>query len=389
MLKKLLKLINAPNGFFLVTTSTIVNSSIGGAFFLYIAIILTVDDYGKVNYLLSYAALAFALSGLGMDTIIMTYLPKRSIHVLYQSNSVVLIASILSSILVGFVVNNLIVGFLVLATACYFMSTVQLMSQKRYKENAILSIAGKALQVILSIVLYSFYGINGFILGYALAYSIFGYRFIVSLKNFSFKFDELKNLSRISLKIYIATLTSILNFATTLVPYLDKVIVGIFFGYYTLGSYQLSYQVFLFLSIMPSNIFRVLLTHEAEGSVIGNRLKLSIVAFACIISFSTIILTPYALPIAYPKYPQSVLPIQIMSLGIIPLSLVYIIQAKILAEKRKTNHFLYAGLIMTLSEILLLFVLGSLFTLVGIAMSLVIALTIQFLYLAAATRGKI
>jgi O-antigen/teichoic acid export membrane protein len=389
MFNRLLKLAKTDPGFILVTSSTLISSSLGAAFFLYVAMIVSVEDYGKINYLLSSAALAFAISGLGMDTTIMTYVPKRSVSLLYEANALVFIASIVSATLAGLVADNFIVSIVILATACYYMSTVQMMTQKRYKEGAVLSIGGKALQIPLSIVLYFLFGINGFLLGYAIAYFVFGYRFILSLRNFRFNFSELKKLFRFSLKMYITTLTSVLNPATTLISYLDKIIVGVFFGFYVLGSYQLSYQVFLFLSIMPSNIFRFLLPQEAEGRVVKKTVKLSGLAFACIISLVIIIATPYVIPLVYPKYLQSILPIQIISLAMIPLTLVFMLQTKILAEERNTNHMLYAGLITTVSEILLLLFLGSWLGLVGLAMSLVIALTIQFLYLYAVRRGKI
>jgi O-antigen/teichoic acid export membrane protein len=386
---RLLKLLKTEPGFILITSSTLISSSLGAAFFLYVATIVSVEDYGKINYLLSSAALAFAVSALGMDTTIMTYVPKRSVSVLYQANSLVFITSLVSALIAGVLANNFVVSILVLGSACYYMSTVQMMTQKRYKESATLSIGGKALQIPLSILLYFLLGINGFILGYAIAYFVFGYRFIFSLKNFQLNLDELKRLSRFSGKMYITSLTSVINPATTLISYLDKIIVGIFFGFYVLGSYQLSFQVFLFLSIMPSNIFRFLLPHEAEGHVVKKSIKLSGLAFACIISLIIIIMTPYVIPIVYPKYLQAILPIQIISLAIIPLTLVFMLQTKILSEETKTNHMLYAGLITTVSEISLLLILGGVFGLVGLAAALVTALTIQFLYLFLIRRGKI
>ena len=275
-----------------------------------------------------------------------------------------------------------------LADACFYMTTIQVVTKKRYKESAILSIGAKGLQIALSLTFYFLFGINGILLGYAIAYFVFGYRFIFSLRNFRLNFAEVKNLSRFSAKMYITSLTSFLNPATTILPYLDKIIVGAFFGFYMLGSYQLSYQVFLFLSILPSNIFRFLLPQEAEGKIIRKSIKLAGLGFACIISTVIIIITPHAIPVFYSEYVQAVFPIQIISLAIIPLTLVFLLQTRILAEEKKTDHMLYAGLITTVTEILLLFLLGSTIGLIGLAMSIVITLTIQFLYLLVINRGR-
>jgi O-antigen/teichoic acid export membrane protein len=389
MLDRLLKMLSTEHGFILITFSTLISSSLGAAFFLYVATIVSVEDYGKINYLLSSAAIAFAVSALGMDTTIMSYVPRRSISVLYQANSLVFLAALLSSLVAGILSNNIIVSMLVLADACYYMSTVQVITKKRYKESAILSIGAKALQIPLSLALYFAFGINGFILGYAIAFLVFGYRFIFSLKYFRFNFGELKKLSRFSAKMYFTSLTSVLNPATTLISYLDKIIVGIFFGFYMLGSYQLSYQVFLFLSLLPSNIFRFLLPREAEGNAIKKSVKLAGLSFACIISLTIIVLTPYALPLFYPQYIHAIFPIQIISLAIIPLTLVFILQTKILAQERNTTHMMYAGVITTISEVILLLLLGGMLGLVGLAFSIVIALTIQFLYLLVSSRFKV
>lgn len=388
MLKRIVNLLKVEQGFVLITSSSLISSSLGAVFFLYVAAIVSVESYGKINYLLSFSSVAFALSVLGMDTTIMTLVPKRSLSVLYQANSIVFIASLISALIAGFLANNFVVSILVLAGACYYMSTIQVITKKHYKESAFLSIGGKVLQIVLSLAFYFFFGINGFILGYAIAYFVFGYRFIFSLRHFKLNFAEVKKLYRFSAKMYVTSLTSIQNPATTLISYLDKIIVGAFFGFYMLGSYQLSYQVFLFLSILPSNIFRFLLPQEAEGKIVRRSIKLAGLGFACIISIAIIIITPYAIPILYPAYLQAVPAIQITSMAIIPLTLVFLLQTKILAEEKKTNHMLYAGLITTVTEISLLFLLGSTIGLIGLAMSIVIALSVQFLYLLAISRGR-
>ena len=77
MLKRLIKLLKVEQGFVLITSSSLISSTMGAVFLLYVATIVSVESYGKINYLLSFSSVAFALSLLGMDTTIMTLVPKR------------------------------------------------------------------------------------------------------------------------------------------------------------------------------------------------------------------------------------------------------------------------------------------------------------------------
>ena len=188
--------------------------------------------------------------------------------------------------------------------------------------------------------------------------------------------------------MYGANLTSLAPAPTALMVSLDKILIGIFFGYYMLGSYQLSYQVFMFLSMVPVNLFRFLLPYEA-GGIIKKKIKVVALLFASILSVIVIFTATYGIYLFYPKYTQSIQPIQILSLSIIPLTLSNILGTKIVAEEKKTHHMFYAGLITILSEVALLLLLGTFLGLNGLATSLVMALCIQFFYLLCVNRGRI
>jgi O-antigen/teichoic acid export membrane protein len=386
--QKLIRSLKVETGFVYVTASTIISSSLGAAFFLYFATLVTVDRYGQINYLISSGAVAFAISALGMDATIMTFVPKRSIQVLYEANFIVLISGISAAVLLGTLLNNYLIGLLVLATTCYYMSSVELLTTKRYKENSILSVGGKVTQVTLSLLLYFAMGVNGFILGYIISYFLFGYRFIFSLKDVKFRLDHIRDLWRFSAKMYGSNLSNLAPNPTALMVGLDKILIGAIFGYYVLGSYQLSYQVFMFLAMVPVNLFRFLLPYEA-GGVTKRTVKFVALVIACVLVVIVIFGSPYAIHLFFPKYTQSIQPIQIISLSIVPLTLVNIVGTKIVAEEKRAHHMFYAGLITIASETLLLWILGTYLGLVGLAVSLVMALTIEFFYLFFMNRGRV
>ena len=133
--EKLMRLLNIETGFIYVIASSIINSSLGAGFFLYFATLVSVDGYGQINYLISSGAIAFAITALGMDATIMTFVPKKSINVLYQANFLVFLMAVSAAIFVGILLNNFLISLLNLATASYYMSGVELLTKKKVQRE--------------------------------------------------------------------------------------------------------------------------------------------------------------------------------------------------------------------------------------------------------------
>lgn len=382
MLSRLFREISKDSGFAFVAGANAIAAASGGIFWLSMASLVSVGSYGQVNYLVSIATISFGLGVLGMDTTIMTFLNRKSILLLYQANSLVLIASIVIAGTVAIVTNNYIIGLLSPSLAFYYMSTVELISKKKYKEYAAITIGGKVIQIFLSVFLFIHFGINGFLLGYIISDFVFGYRFAKSLTHFNFRLDELKSVWRFSAKVFGS------NTINTLMQNLDKALIASFFGYQVLGNYQLSFQIFLFISIIPSTLFRYLLPHESAG-IIKTRIKALGIIASVLLSLIIIVLAPVAIPIFYPKYIEAIGLIQIVGLCVIPLTLVNLMNTKILSENKKTSQIFFAGALSLISEIILLIILGTYSRLTGLGVALLLATTAQFAYLFIANGKRI
>lgn len=382
LLKKISNAFIREGGFVYFAASSLINSVAGGLFYLYFASIVSVEIYGQANYFISSASIGFAVSALGMDTAIMTFLPKRTSEFLHQANFLVFVASSIATLALAILTHNLVISILTLGIAFYYMSQIQLIARKKYKENMTVTVGGKILQIFLSISLYFILGIDGFILGYAIAYLAFSYRFIHSLTKFNFKFNELKSTWRTIAQMYGA------NTANTLLSYLDKIIVGFIFGYYILGSYQLSFQVYTLLSVIPSTLFRYLLPHES-GGIVKRKIKIIGIVMSGGVSLSIFIVAPYAIQEFYPHYSHATAAIQIISLALVPLTLVNLLGAKIWAEEKRTKHVFFVGIVTILTEISLLIILGNLFGINGLATAVVITSCVQFFYLLKINKGQL
>jgi O-antigen/teichoic acid export membrane protein len=270
-------------------------------------------------------------------------------------------------------------GILSAAMVFFMMSIAELLGRKKYGEFALLSIGQRFVQISLSLFLYFQLGIMGIVLGYFLGNLIFSFRYFRILPNFSFEFDGIKEKRNFTLHNYGFNL--IRNFT----GYLDKIIIGPLFGYFVLGIYQLGFQFFLFLSIIPLSLYYYLLPEESSGK---DKSKIKIVGFglavvAAIFAFFTL---PFFIETLFPTFASSVWVVRIMSLAVIPSTIVAIISASLLGRGRSKYVFV-AGLIYLASVIVGVLVLGEAMGAMGLAVTLVVAQSIQAGFLL--TKGKV
>ena len=94
---------------------------------------------------------------------------------------------------------------------------------------------------------------------------------------------------------------------------------------------------------------------------------------AAVIAFFTL---PYFIEILFPSFVSSILVVRIMSLAIIPSTIVAIISASLLG-RGKSKTVLIAGLIYLISLIIGVIALGGALGALGLALTLVVAQSIQ------------
>jgi O-antigen/teichoic acid export membrane protein len=354
-------------GLVYTTLGTTGSSFLGGLFWLVLASFLDVESYGLVNYFIALGSVFSALALLGLDSTVITFLAKGEKKIVFQANSLVLISGLGASLVLS--VFQWASGILSAAMVFFMMSIAELLGRKKYGEFALLSIGQRFVQISLSLFLYFQLGIMGIVLGYFLGNLIFSFRYFRILPNFSLKFDGIKEKRNFTLHNYGFNL--IRNFTN----YLDKIIIGPLFGYFVLGIYQLGFQFYLFLSIIPLSLYYYLLPEESSGK---DKSKIKIVGFglavvAAVFAFFTL---PYFIETLFPTFASSVWVVRIMSLAVIPSTIVAIVNASLLGRGRSKYVFV-AGLIYLASVIVGVLVLGGAMGAMGLAVTLVVAQSIQ------------
>ncbi|HZC49078.1 MAG TPA: hypothetical protein VE244_08475 [Nitrososphaeraceae archaeon] len=366
-----MRFLSSHKGLIYITLGNLLGAAATGAFWLLLALIQNADEYGKTNYEISIASLAASAALLGLNTTVTTYVAKGSSKINVQANQLILISSGIAAIIVAFF--NWILGFFVIGMAFWMMSTYELLGRKMYKQYAFVNIGARASQLFVSILLYYFIGVTGIAIGFIISFLIFSQRYFISTKEFSRDFSEVKSKIKFSLNIYS------FNMSNAFLLYFDKLIIAPLFGYTILGYYQLGFQFLLFLGMIPISFYQYLIPEESSGL---KKTRVRFLGLLVSIGLTAILFlsSPWILQYLFPHYMASLNSMRIMSIGIIPMMIVWTLNSKFL-NLGDTKYVLFGSAIYLTLQIGLIFYLGSTMNVIGLALAVVLALIAQASFL--------
>ena len=367
----MLRFLKSNKGLVYIIIGNIVGAILTGGFWLLLASLQSVEEYGKTSYMISMASLASSFALLGLNTAITTFIPKGHEKIHVAANQVVLISSIIAALIVS--QRDWLLGFFVVGMSFWMMSIYEFLGRKSYKQYAIANIGARGCQLLLSIVLYYIIGIPGIIIGFTISFFLFSQRYILSMKYFNKDFSEISGKMKFALHSYS------FNMSNALLMYFDKIIIPPIFGYAILGYYQLGFQFLMFLGMIPISFFQYLIPEESSGN---KKTKLRIIGFGLSIGLAVLLyfLSPIIINVFFPHYQNSLDAIRVISIGIIPMMIAYIINSKFLSEGN-TRGVVIGAIIYQILQITLMILLGRLIEVTGIALAVVIALTGQAVFL--------
>ena len=349
----------------------IVGKAIIGIFWLYMATVLGTEDYGQVNYLIALGSMGAAISMVGTSNTIIVYVAKK-IPIESTVYTIALILGLVASIVIFIIFNNIIAGIFVFGYIFYNLGIADLLGKKQYKKYSLVLIFQKIIFALLGFFLYHIIGWEGVVLGFALSMLIFSPIVLRGFRDTKINFKILKPRFGFMMNNYTLTVEKIFS------SQLDKLLIAPMFGFSILGNYALSIQILSIMSMLPSIVFQYTLSQDATGKSNLTIKKLSIIS-SIIISVLGIILSPIIIPIIYPEFIESVYLIQIVSLQIIPASIVLTFTSKFLGEE-KSKYVLVGQGISVLIYLGGLLSLGNLLGITGVAISLVLSSTCQAIF---------
>ena len=366
-----LRFLSSHKGLIYITLGNLVGAAATGIFWLLLAFIQNAHEYGRTNYEISIASLAASAALLGLNTTVTTYVAKGSSKINVQANQIILLSCGVAAIIVAFF--NWMLAFFVIGMAFWMMSSYELLGRKMYKQYAFVIIGARASQLFLSILLYYLLGITGIAIGFIISFLIFSQRYFISTRQFSKDFSEIKDKMKFSLNVYS------FNMSNAFLLYFDKLVIAPLFGYAVLGYYQLGFQFLLFLGMIPISFYQYLISEDPSGLK-----KTRVRFFGLLVSIGLTALlflsSPWILQHLFPHYTASLDAMRILSIGIIPMMLVWTLNSKFL-NIGDTKYVLFGSAIYLTFQISLIFYLGNALKVIGLALAVVLALIAQASFL--------
>lgn len=372
-LKKIKENFEKLKGLTTIGAATTTTSVIGAIFWLSIAAILGTEQYGKISYLLAIAIIASRLSLLGSPNFLMVYAAK-GIKIQPAIFVSVISSSIIASLVVYFLfLDNLGVSIYILGFVLFTLITYDVLGKKEYRQYAKYIISQKILLIVFSISLFYVIGFEGVILGMGISFFPYFIVIIKEIKKSKIDFKLLKQKKEFIFNNYLLDVIGAFN------GNLDKLIILPLFGFALLGNFQLAQQFFLILIIIPAVVFQYILPHDSSGNT-NKKLKKAVIVFSIISAILGIILAPILIPIFFVDFNESINLIQIISLAIIPSTIIMTHTSKFLGTEK--SKIVLIGYVIFLSiHVSLIFILEDIFGINGVAISLVTANSIQAIYL--------
>jgi len=371
-LEKIRKLIFEFKGLGIIGIASSTSNVIGAIFWFVMASLLGTEYYGEISYLIAIAIIASRISLVGAPNSLMVFIPK-GINIQVPIYIISLSASILTSLVVFLVfLNSPEISLYIIGFVIFTLVTSDLLARKSYKEYAKYIISQKIILVSLSSSLFFAIGFQGVVFGIAISFFPYIFKIINDVKNQKIDFTILKSKRGFILNSYLLDLSNAFNGS------LDKIIIAPLLGFALLGNYQLGIQFLSVLTIIPVMVFQYILPLDASGN--SNKiLKKLLIIFSVCLAIISVLLAPIILPVLFPEYNESIEIIQIVSITVIPATIVITYVSKFLGRGNSKIVLIGSGIFLGI-QIPSIIIFSENFGINGAASAIVLGHSVQALY---------
>jgi len=360
-----------------IGTANLFGSGISAIFWFSLASLINPEEYGQIHYFLAIAGMAQLLSLISTTNALQVYVAKNiKIHSTLFFISI--IAGIVSSLVVFLFFSRTDTSLLVLGYIIFELSNGFLLGKKLFSNYAKFFLTQKILTVIFGFGLYFTFGVDGIIFGLVLSYVPYIWILVNEFRNTRIDFSLLKPRKGFLINNYG------INISSAVGGQMDKLIIAPILGLELLGNYSLAMQFAVILMLLPTTVFKYLLTQDSSGKNTKNLKKNTIFASVGLTMFGIVIL-PMIIPILFPNYIDTVIAIQIISVAIIPSTIGIFYESKLLSIEK--SKFLVIGKGIGLFTMISGFViLGPIYGIIGLAVTLVVSSCLQTLVVIIASK---
>jgi O-antigen/teichoic acid export membrane protein len=349
-------------------SSYILSNAISAVFWLFLASILEVEEYGELGYLLAIVGTVGAFGLIGSNNTLTVYVAK-GVKIQATIFFTTLIAGAVLSIGLLVFTQNILISFYPLALIIFSTVIFDLLGKKAFTNYGKYLVIQRILMVTFALIFLEIWGINGIIFGYTLSLGVFVFLIFKAFQEGKIDFKLLKDRKKFILNSYGTHVLEVIGIN------IDKLIIFPMFGALILGPYQLGFQIFVILLIIPNIVTQYTLPHDATG-VKNKSLKKFTMIISGIITGLVVILSPPLIPIFFPKFIEAIEVIQIMGFALIPTALSLILTSELLG-KENSRSVILSNIVGIIVLIIGIVVLGEIMGLLGLALSLVIGKILQ------------
>ena len=359
-------------GLALIGSADLIGGAISAIFWLVIASLLLVEEYGEISYFVAIASLGICCVVGSSDTLMVfsTKIQKIVPTLLLLT----LIFTMIASLIAFVIIQRFEIIFLIFSFIVFQVSITLLLGKKLYAKYSKFLLTQKILQFAIGIGLYFLLGVNGVLIGIALSNFALIPIFYKELRNFKIDLSLLKPKKEFIINNHIIYAISVFR------RDIDKIIVVPILGFTVLGNFALTLQFYAIMMIFSSVAFKYLLPRDVSGEK-NIQLKIFLILLSVVITLSGIFFSPFFIENFFTKFSESIIPIQIASLSVISTTISVILYSKILALE-KSRFLMIANSVQLCAILIGTVILGILYGIIGVTIAFVLGNTVHTITLA-------
>ena len=356
----------------LIGSSNIIGGAITSVFWITIASLIGADSYGELSYFLAIIGIAAVIAMIGGGYTMQVYTAKK-VKIESSLYLIGIITSTVAAITLFLIFENLGVSISVVGIVAFNFILFETLGKKLYKKYFKIFVAQKILFVLLAFTLLFTFGPEGILVGYGISMLLFSQIIYKSLKNNKVNFPIIRK------RIKFLSHSYLIDLSGTARNHIDKVIVAPLLGFSVLGNYFLGLQVLDLMLILSGIVFKYTLPADSSGESTGKIKILTIIA-SFFIMLLGIFVAPLVIPIVLPEYATTVDLIPILSLVVVPRTIVTMIGSSFLGQEN-SKHVVIGNIITFCVLVISILLLVELFGITGVAMAYVIAFSSSAVYI--------
>ena len=359
-------------GLALIGSADLIGGAISAIFWLVIASLLLVEEYGEISYFVAIASLGICCVVGSSDTL-MVFSTKNQ-KIVPTLLLLTLIFTMIASLIAFVIIQRFEIIFLIFSFIVFQVSITLLLGKRLYAKYSKFLLTQKILQFAIGIGLYFLLGVNGVLIGIALSNFALIPIFYKELRNFKIDLSLLKPKKEFIINNHIIYAISVFR------RDIDKIIVVPILGFTVLGNFALTLQFYAIMMIFSSVAFKYLLPRDVSGEK-NIQLKIFLILLSVVITLSGIFFSPFFIENFFTKFSESIIPIQIASLSVISTTISVILYSKILALE-KSRFLMIANSVQLCAILIGTVILGILFGIIGVTIAFVLGNTVHTITLA-------